>query len=202
MILNEVQQDALTEIIHIGYGRAASALSAMTHQRVQLAVPELSLVEVRDLHRSLGLELGSQMVSVNQTFLGPISGTAMLLLERKAAISLARILGETSATGALDGYTGDIITEVGNIQLNACLGVFGSLLRVQINFAVPVLHADATAEFFKSIQVQSEPLSHAVVVKTRFTLKDTEVAGVMVMVMGVTSLERVLQRLDGWQPAE
>ena len=40
-------------------------------------------------------------------------------------------------TPNLDASGREVITEVGNIVLNACLGVFGNLLKVQVTFAVP-----------------------------------------------------------------
>ena len=36
MVLTELQQDALVEVINIGFGRAAASLSKLTGQRVQL----------------------------------------------------------------------------------------------------------------------------------------------------------------------
>jgi chemotaxis protein CheC len=38
MNLTAVQEDALTEVINIGFGRAAASLSKLTGQRVQLEV--------------------------------------------------------------------------------------------------------------------------------------------------------------------
>lgn len=199
MNLTLIQKDALTEVIHIGYGRAAAALSAMTHQRVQLLAPLLDLIPVGELRAHLSASLGQRVACVNQTFLGPIKGHAMLLLEHSAALELSKILDETAAKGVLDGHARDIITETGNVLLNACLGVFGSMMRVQMSFAVPSLHVDDTVSFLGSIVAQDDPLQHAVVVQTKFSLRDTDVSGAMLLVLGVTSLDRVLKELDSWQ---
>lgn len=193
------QKDALTEVIHIGYGRAAAALSAMTHQRVQLLAPRLDVIPVSDLRLHLAESLGQKVACVNQTFLGPINGHAMLLFEQSAALELSKILDETAAKGVLDGHARDIITETGNILLNACLGVFGSMMRVQMSFAVPSLHVDDTVSFLGSIVTEDEPLQHAVVVETEFSLRETNVNGAMLIVLGVTSLDRVLKELDSWR---
>ncbi len=193
------QKDALAEVIHIGYGRAAAALSAMTHQRVQLLAPRLDVLPVSELRAHLSELLGQRVACVNQTFVGPITGHAMLLFEQSAALELSKILDETAKNEILDGHTRDILTETGNVLLNACLGVFGSMLQVQLNFAVPSLHVDDTVSFLGSIVSRDEPLKHAVVVQTRFSLRDTDVSGALLIVLGVTSLERVLKELDSWQ---
>lgn len=200
MILSVSQKDALSEIIHIGYGRAAAALSAMTHERVQLVVPQLDVIPVKDLECHLTHSLGEKVACINQAFTGSIAGNAMLLLQQSAALELTKILDQTVATESLDGHTRDILTEVGNILLNACLGVFGTLLQVQITFAVPNLHVEDSLRFLNSIEARNERLSHAVVVQTRFTLRDTNVSGAMLIVLGVTSLEHVLAELGDWEP--
>ena len=51
--LTAVQQDALVELINIGFGRAAAALSKLTGHRVQLEVPEITMCSDRaDGHRT------------------------------------------------------------------------------------------------------------------------------------------------------
>ncbi|MGZ4989004.1 MAG: chemotaxis protein CheC, partial [Limisphaerales bacterium] len=43
MELNASQKDALTELINIGYARAAGALSELTGHRIELAVPAVAM---------------------------------------------------------------------------------------------------------------------------------------------------------------
>jgi chemotaxis protein CheC len=44
MILNSLELDALSELINIGFGRAASALSALVGQRVLLEAPQVNIL--------------------------------------------------------------------------------------------------------------------------------------------------------------
>ena len=60
---------------------------------------------------------------------------------------------------------------MGNIVLNACLGVFGNLLRVQVTFAVPRLRVDAVESVLNSITVDEEELRYALMIHTRFRLR-------------------------------
>ena len=47
MELTIEQKDALTELINIGYGRAAAALSELTGYRITLEVPRVSMHEIQ-----------------------------------------------------------------------------------------------------------------------------------------------------------
>src|SRR5688500_1744994 len=92
MVLTDSQNDALTELINIGYARAAGALSSLTGQRVTLAVPKVSVHDINKIALALRKVLPGEVVSVNQVFSGPVSGNALLLLDGDAATMLSHLL--------------------------------------------------------------------------------------------------------------
>ena len=91
MDLTTLQKDALTELITIGYGRAAGALSELTGYRVSLEVPQVAIREIAEIAPSLESVVHGEVASVSQVFSGPISGNALLLLDQDAAIVLSRL---------------------------------------------------------------------------------------------------------------
>jgi chemotaxis protein CheC len=148
----------------------------------------------------LGRLVQGEVASVHQVFSGPISGTALLLLDERAARLLSELLSdEAFPTMELDTGAREIITEVGNILLNACLGVFGNLLKVQVSFAVPRLNVDTLQCVLQSVTVQNEELSYALMIRTRFQLRASNVAGYLVIILGITSLDRMLVELEKWE---
>src|SRR6185503_4236040 len=108
-----------------------------------------------------------EVASVNQVFSGPISGNAILLLDREAAMLLNRLLTDRDGTSELDGAAREVITEVGNIVLNACLGAFGNLLKVQVTFTVPSLQIESVQKVLRSITVAGSELEYALIIHTR-----------------------------------
>lgn len=198
MHLTADQTDALTELLNIGHGRAATALSEMTGRRIILAVPSVSLVPLPEVNRPLGEFLTERVLCINQAFAGALSGNAMLLIDERASRVLSTML-EGDAEGPMSiAASNEALTEMGNVLLNACLGAFGNLLQIQIAFTVPKLAVDSLPSVLRSIAVGGEALTHAVVAKTKFSLENSEVAGVLMIVVGLTSLECVLRGLDGW----
>lgn len=201
MDLTALQKDALTELINIGYGRAAGALSELTGYRITLEVPQVSIHAIQEMAPMLEDILSSNVASVNQRFYGAMSGTAMLLLNEPSALMLTRLLSEDrAAIVEFDANTREIITEVGNILLNACLGVFGNLLEVQISFSVPELYQENVAKVIHIISEQStENLSYGLMMQTRFHAKTEDVTGYLVIVLGIGSLDRLLVELEKWE---
>ncbi len=202
MELTSAQQDALTELINIGYGRAASALSELTGYRVSLEVPKVSMHEINQIAPLLQSVVKGEVASVNQVFSGPIAGTAMLLLDEESALTLSRLLTEeNSLPGAkLDASAREIITEVGNILLNACLGVFGNLLQVHVSFAVPRLHLESVQHILQSVNLEpAEKLRYGLMIHTQFRVRSSNVTGYLAIILGITSLDRMLRELDNWE---
>lgn len=200
MELTTTQRDALTELINIGYGRAAGALSELTGYRVTLEVPRIAMHRIEQIGALLTELVEGSVASVNQVFSGPIAGNALLMLDERAAVALSRLLSDDDALANSFASAGrEIITEVGNILLNACLGVFGNLLQVQVTFSVPRLQVTDVGAVLQSITVQSQELQYGLMIHTRFHLRANNVTGYMVIVLGITSLERMQRELDAWE---
>lgn len=202
MELTTSQKDALTELINIGYARAAAALSDLTGHRISLEVPEVAIHLMPEIKERLKRVIQGEVASVNQVFSGPIAGNAILLLDREAAMLLNRLLTDRADTPELDGAAREVITEVGNIVLNACLGAFGNLLKVQVTFTVPYLQFESVHKVLQSITVSGDELEYALIIHTHFQMRASDVSGYLVIILGVTSLERLLLELQKWEERE
>jgi chemotaxis protein CheC len=203
MELTTAQQDALIELLNIGFGRAGASLSELTGHRVVLEVPEVSIHPVGTLKNALQRLGISEVASVHQIFSGPVAGDALLVLDYTAATSLKRLLtDEPPLPLALDGSAREVLAEVGNILLNACLGTFGNLLHVQVSFSVPQISLDTLNAVLESLMINREGLRYALVVHAGFRLRDAEVTGYLVIVLSVASLDRLIKAVEGWEERE
>jgi chemotaxis protein CheC len=93
MQLTALQQDALVELLNIGFGRAGAALSQLTGHRVILDVPEVTVHEISDLSAALSKVITDEVASVHQIFTGPVG-------RRRAACP--RSPGASRAEGTAD----------------------------------------------------------------------------------------------------
>ncbi len=198
MILSETQKDALTELLNIAFSRSAAALSELTGHRVLLGRPEVQVCPAEELQNALGEAVQTgEVATVHQIFGGPLAGDALLILDLPGAQLLVQLLtGEPVRAPGLEASSREVLVEVGNILLNSCLGMFGNLLRVHVTFSVPRLHLDSLASLLDSLMIGEEEIRYALVVATHFALRDSEVGGYLVIVLGVTSLDRLLQEIE------
>jgi chemotaxis protein CheC len=139
---------------------------------------------------------------VHQIFEGPVAGDALLLLNHSGARTLVGLLTGSDGSGTRLGASDrEVLSEVGNILLSACLGVFGDILQVRFCFTVPRLQLDALDVLLKSLVVGLDELQHALIVGARFRVLTSEVTGCLVVVLGVSSLEQLVQAAEDWAEA-
>ena len=199
MTLTSDQRDAFTELVNIAFSRTAAALSELTGNRVELSVPEVNAYPIDALEPALRKYVKEDVATVHQIFGGPVSGDAFLLLEVGGAAELVRLLAEADApTREMGSAAREVLTEVGNILLNACLGVFGDLLKVRFTFSVPRLQLQYLDSMIRSFVVDQNEVRHALLVGARFRVKATDVTGCLVLVLGVSSLEKFVTAVEEW----
>jgi chemotaxis protein CheC len=203
MLLTEKQRDALTEVINIAFGRTAASLSELSGHRVLLDVPGVKVVVIDEVPAALGVFIKEEVVSIHQIFSGPVAGDALLMLNYDGAVTLTDLLCEYHVPSQkLDASAREALTEVGNILLNACLGVFGNLLHVQVSFSMPRLHLESLDSLLRSITIGTEELRYAVIVSTAFHVKERAVSGYLAIVLGVSSLDRLLRAIENWEESQ
>jgi len=197
--LTELQRDAVTELINIAFSRAAASLSQLTNSRVDLEVPEVSVHQITEITRAVRTFVSGEVATVHQVFTGPVAGDAFLLLNFDGAVHLVDLLtGSESSKRTLGASGREVITEVGNILMNACLGVFGNLLHVRFSFSVPRLSLDDLANMVRSLMIDGDELHHALVVGARFRMRGSEVTGCLILVLGIASFELFVQAVEEW----
>jgi chemotaxis protein CheC len=200
MTLTERQADALGEFINIAFSRTAVSLSEITGQRVLLDVPQVEIYPIEELGDNLVRFLPGDIASIRQPFEGPIAGDAFLMLNYDGAVRLTDLLTDgRAAQSHLDESAREVLTEVGNILLNACLGMFGNVLRVRVNFSVPDLHLDSLEELVGSLKEERDDLSYAIIVYTSFRIRESAVTGYLVLVLSITSLQRLIDEIELWE---
>jgi len=201
--LDARQTDALTELMNIAFGLTASKLSEISGSRVLIEAPIVGVHSIKDLSKELGLLKSGDVAAVYQGFTGPISGDALLFLDYKGAVRLSNLLGEESLhPRRLNFHTGEILTEIGNMLLGPCLGVFGNLLDVRISFEVPVLHLESLKPLLRSLSIAGDEARRAVVMAASFHMRQHDVSGQFAIALRSSALDRLIQAVEVWEGSQ
>ena len=200
MPLRSLSSTALTSLLDLGLGRAAHGLAELTPHPVQLDVPRVAIQSVDTVSDSLGSISEIAVASVHQRFSGPIAGDALLILGQSRAAILKELLTDEPALPlSIDASAREILTEIGNIVLNACLGTFTGLLQRPVQSSVPQISLVTVDRILETLRVSGGEAQYAIVVHAAFKLRDAEVPGFLVIALSVASLDRVLRAVEDWE---
>jgi chemotaxis protein CheC len=167
--LNNVQLDTLKEISNIGMGHAATALSQMIGQRVNLTVPNVTIIEISKVPEHLG-GAEKMMVGITLQILGDARGSIMLLFPQESAHRLlCSLLGHQEKGLIMTEVSVSALKEVGNILASAYLSALGNLLNKTLIPSVPQLAYDMAGAVVDHVLIDlSQSGDFAMMVETDF----------------------------------
>ncbi len=213
MKLSFDQDDAITEIVNIGAGKAAASLSQLIGERITLSIPGIVVCGQDELEEILSQRAEQLDTSVVQDFSGSIRGQAVLAFPRLSGVKLGQVLAGLDETpGELDLDLSEILEEVGNIVLNGVLGSISNLLATGLTYSVPRLHADTDVRFL--INARSNDAAHAadndstgvagghLLANAQFEVASRSISGSLLIMFGLGSLETVLEAALGQVASE
>ena len=182
------QQDALTELINIGIGRAAHVINQMISERVTLSVPEIKIAQLSTLWAELGLA-NERVSTVTMDFSGSFSGQSAIVLSSKTATNLVSALvgGDAMETEELDMLKVSTLSEVGNIIANNIVGSIANALQKRLEYNIPY-YQEVTS--FSEIGVNANNIG--IVAKTQFQVRNLEIKGDIVLVFATDGLDKLL----------
>ena len=188
--------DAFKEIFNIGMGRAAKALSRLVYEKVKLSVPRLDVIPRDQLQGTIVENFQDELALVRQDFTGSAQGIAFLLMSKESGLRLVNALvsSDRSGGGALDPMDRELLSEIGNILINALVGSMANTLGIRFELTQPNCDVgDITGvcgQFDKAVG------DHILLVETLFLLPGRHIGGTLFIVMTSAEMENVLREID------
>jgi chemotaxis protein CheC len=192
--LDEMERDALSELVNLGISRAASSLRVMVGQEILLSVPGVAVVPRSHAAQMIGGHETTKLVAVRQDFAGDFSGRALLIFPETKSLDLVRaITGGELPLEDIVALEHEALAETGNIILNNCLATMANTLQRTVQVSLPdVLHGDG-AELF-GVAAATEANDVVLVLYINFTINHRDITGYIAMLMDLPAL-RGLQDL-------
>jgi chemotaxis protein CheC len=196
-LLDDLERDALTELVNIGVSRAAASLRKMVGAQVLLSVPAVEVVTRHGAATLLGERESETLVAVRQAFEGVFSGHAMLIFPQANSLEIVRAVsgGELGPDELADLET-EALAETGNIILNGCLASIANILQRPLSLSLPeVLRGDGAALF----QADGGDRGGLVLfLYIDFSIRSRDIHGYIAMLMDLPSLTALRGLIQGF----
>ena len=195
-VLDDLQLDALTELVNLGVSRAAKSLREMIGQQVLLSVPSISVVNRSQAVSLLMAREEARLVAVHQVFEGDITGRVLLIFPETKSLELVRaVAGGELALEDIIELEHEALAETGNIILNGCLATIANMLERSLKMSLPEILRGDGPEFF---DLAPPPAAGDVVMflYIDFAVHERDINGYIVMLMDMPSLTALKALLD------
>lgn len=185
--LDELERDALTEVVNIGVGRAAAGLRKMVGQQVLLSVPSVEIVTHKAAAALIGQRESEDLVAVRQDFDGAFSGRALLIFPETRSMELVRaVAGDDVPADELSDLEAEALSETGNVILNNCLGTMANMLQRSLKMSLPSVLRGRGEDLFVSPSGDGSGL--VLFLYINFSVRDRDIRGYIAMLMDLPSL--------------
>jgi chemotaxis protein CheC len=192
-LLDELERDALTELVNIGVSRAASNLRKMVGGEVLLSVPSVEIIDHRRAATLIHEREGDGLVAVRQDFSGAFHGRALLIFPQANGLELVRaVLGDDLPEAEAAGMEEEALSETGNVILNSCLATMANMLERPLAMSLPQVVRTAGEELLETAHPTDDGL--VLFLYINFSVRERSIRGYIAMVMDLVSLE-TLKRL-------
>ncbi len=137
--LDEVVRDCYQEVVNVAMGQAGSHLAQIMGMFVKLPIPNVSLIEVSELHMMLSdIDETDSTSGVCQGFLGDgISGEALLMVTDSSFEEVAKLLKITDKVD--DQLQLELLMDLASLLIGTCLSGIAQQLDMHFRQGHPVV---------------------------------------------------------------
>lgn len=196
MELNEIHIDILKEIGNIGAGNAATSLSQMLSKRIDMNVPEVSLLDYENVINSIG---GAEniVVGILVSFESEIEGVILFLLKKEFVHMILNSLLGTELHGFEDISEMEMsaLSEIGNIMVSSYVNSISSLTNMAIDITVPSLNIDMSGALLDAVTAEfSEAADRVIFIREKYFCQEETIYSHMLLLPSMSSLEILLRK--------
>lgn len=202
-VLTAEEKDILQEVMNIGFGSAAADLADVIDLYVILSVPVIRILETAELLSYIKKEVVDyQDVSIiEQNFWSKFKGLALVVFSSGAGKGLLTLMGkreeillESDPIGRLEK---EILIEIGNILVGACVGKVAELLGDVVSYWPPRVLIGNLADTHISDDAFN-PEDVVIVLQTVFHFSGRHVSGYLFLVTSHDSINWLKQALHNF----
>lgn len=195
--LTEVQQDALKEIVTIGAGNAATALSQMIKRRINITVPRVNLVAIEDAADVFG---GAEIftVAVTLKLLGDATGAMFFSFKKEDALRLSNTLlgGAPSKSKTLSEMAQSALKEMATILAGSYLSAMSRLLKMRFLLSSPALTQDMAGAIIDDVIIETTMAADsALIMDTELNIFEERILAYFFFMPDGESLKKILARI-------
>ena len=192
--MSTTYDEVLKEIGNIGAGNATTALASLLQSKVDMKVPQVMMLEFKDVGALLGgeeQELAAAYLGVE----GDINGSILFLIKKETAMMIAKKLLGDYCGDELGEMECSAVKEVSNIITGSYLNAIATLTGLTIYPSVPDLAVDMAGAILSVPAIQFGIMGDKILLIQSQLTNEIEMDGYFIMVPEPESYVKILTSL-------
>jgi chemotaxis protein CheC len=194
-MLNPLQIEILKEVINIGVGKSAELLNTMVQSHIKLDVPEVKIVQFNEYSDFFNYFEEENYAVITLPFNGELNGFSKLILSSDHAAKLVNaFIGKSGTNLDMDSLRVDILSEIGNVIINAVMGTLSNMLSIHLDYIVPIYEQGSRNIIIPDEMIKNE--SAILFAKTHFKIEEFEARGNFAIFFKVKSFNSLIEKIQ------
>jgi chemotaxis protein CheY-P-specific phosphatase CheC len=186
-------KDILKEVGNICVGNSTSILSQLLGGKVDVYLPGLDLVSVKDISKYIK-EKGKMVYGVNAQISANLQGTIFLLFPEKDSLKIiGKFMQDVDVQGAQSIRFGiSVIKEIAGISIFSYINTLSTMIRKLILTSVPNFLSGTADELLGMIVREQEQLGNICIIHTTFREQNMNIEGSYYLILNEPSTDLLL----------
>lgn len=195
--LTDADLSKIQVMANVGITNAAESLSMILNKRIELSIPDVSLLPVEKIPESFG-EIDSVYLGVYMPLIGEVVGTILFSLREDTGFELVDSLfgTENAKSKELTEEGASALKEITNIIGASVINVIAEKTSMSIQPSVPTIVHDYMQSIVDSILVMHNISNdYALVMETEFYYENDKLIGNLLILPETESLKKIVSKL-------
>jgi chemotaxis protein CheC len=178
-------------------GLAGDSLARILKTFVELSIPRIRLIEVKDVNTEIEKLVGEKAIvtGVRQAFFSYWRGEAITIYDQNGCNELASLMGYSDDMDK--NAEVELLLDVGNVIVGACINGFAEQLDVEVNFGPPsVIATNIPVE--QLFNPKKLTWSHSLLLEVNFGLENMRFKSHLMVMMSEETIETLKKDLDAF----
>lgn len=197
--LTEEEIDYLTEMMNIGAGNAAGAMSQLLSCEVDVKLPHVYIMPPARAHMVFK-NPDAAVLCVTMRMVGDVRGELFYVVPDEEKKNMLRLVKRANpgAFKAIRSPDSSVFEEIANITVGVFLTAIHDFTKLNIYHTVPNLVIDTVENIMiEIVSLLSEGVEEVILLENEFILAEGNVRATMVMVPVFQSMDMLKNSIDG-----
>lgn len=193
-IYSEIQLDIIKELTNIGGGNAATSISKLINNPVNMLVPTVEVLNYNDVFKRIMAE-DKMINAVIMKLLSGGEGTFLFIIDEKSSLDIINMM-IPEGISLTDEISDSAIKELANIVITSFLNAISKMVDMNFISSIPLLAKDMFGAILSSVYIETEQYDENIlIIRNEFFYNGEKIEASLYFIPKPGELDKLFNKL-------